>query len=61
LNNQHTTGEEDTIPIDRQISPLQMGQVVQEQGQEIQNMLRLFKQTTSTPLSGCLLQTPQDK
>jgi hypothetical protein len=38
-----------------------MGQVVQEQGQEIQNMLRLFKQTTSTPLSGCLLQTPQDK
>jgi hypothetical protein len=42
-------------------SPVGMDQRTQGQGQELQQMLSLFKQSTSTPLSGIVLQTHQHK
>jgi hypothetical protein len=43
------------------ISPTSMDQGSREQGQQIQQILSLFKQTTTAPLSGFVLQTPLHK
>jgi hypothetical protein len=42
-------------------SPTSMDPVDQEQGEELHEVLKLFKQATSNPLSACLLQTPKHK
>jgi hypothetical protein len=34
---------------------------IRKQGQDLQEMLRMFKDSTSAPLSSCILQTPQNK
>lgn len=42
-------------------SPLTMFPEIQEEGNELQEVLRLLKQTTSKPLSGAVLPTPANK
>jgi hypothetical protein len=42
-------------------SPMSMDHATQDQGQELHQMLSLFKQATSTPLSGFVLETPKHK
>jgi hypothetical protein len=44
-----------------QSSPISMDQATREEDQELQQVLSLFKQATSLPLSGFVLQTPQHK
>jgi hypothetical protein len=44
-----------------QISPHQVDQMIQEQGQQLHELLQLFKQTTTMPLSSYVLQTPTHK
>jgi hypothetical protein len=51
------TGESTPAPV----SPILMDPGTQEQGHELQEMLRLFKQTTTSPLSSYILQTPKHK
>jgi hypothetical protein len=42
-------------------SPVLMDQDTQNQGEELLEMLRLFKEATTSPLSSFVLQTPQHK
>jgi hypothetical protein len=42
-------------------SPIQMDAAMQEQGRELQELMRMFRQSTTTPLSECVLQTPSHK
>jgi hypothetical protein len=44
-----------------QISPLAIYQETHSKGQKLQEILKLLKQATSSPLSGFLLQTPEHK
>jgi hypothetical protein len=44
-----------------QNSPSMIDQATQKQGQDLQELLRLFKQTTTTPISNYVLQTTQHK
>jgi hypothetical protein len=46
---------------DLQLSPTEMDQAVQDQGHQLQDLLRQFKNATSAPLSGFVIQTPQRK
>jgi hypothetical protein len=40
------------------INPVSMDATTQEQGNELQEVMRLFRETTTTPLSSFVLQTP---
>jgi hypothetical protein len=42
-------------------SSIQMDAAMQEQGRELQELMRMFRQSTTTPLLECVLQTPSHK
>jgi hypothetical protein len=42
-------------------SPILMESAIMEQGQELHEVMRLFRQATTTPLSACVLQTSTQK
>jgi hypothetical protein len=44
-----------------QISPVVMDHSAQEKGHELQKLLRQFRKTTTSPLSGFVLQTLKNK
>jgi hypothetical protein len=46
---------------DTQISPTTMDLEIQQQGLKLQEMMRLFKQTTTEPICSFILQTPHHK
>jgi hypothetical protein len=60
-NEVHTEAEADETPKPLAISPTDMDPQTQEKGKELQEVLRLFKQTTSSPISSFVLQTPKYK
>jgi hypothetical protein len=51
----------ETSPPGRTLSPATMDPELQQQGSELQEVLRMFKETTTSPLSSCILQTPKNK
>jgi hypothetical protein len=54
-------GEEGRTHTQFTVSPTLMDSATQQEGRELQEVLRLFKQATTTPLSACILQTPKHK
>lgn len=42
-------------------SPITMPTIIQDDGQQLQEILQLFKQSTASPISGSLLTTPLNK
>jgi hypothetical protein len=55
------TVEGETSPPGRTLSPATTDPELQQQGSELQEVLRMFKQTTTSPLSSCILQTPKNE